>query len=403
MQSPRTVADFYSLMMQTRDCRRRITRSVCSSEVVPKAEIALLRGAYDALLSLPSENGQRVLSLDGSRSITLDLSYEITEMEKDIFYVTHSEDEFISFLEEKEKTLRRDVESCSLVLRSFQYLNFITDRDGTVNNYCGRYASSIQSVYNAVFLTCFARSVSGHSIILTSAPLDNIGLVDLSVNPAGSFLYAGSKGREYFTAAHKRRQFPIEAYKQKKLDELNAQLSALVKEPRYEKYSLIGSGLQFKFGQTTIARQDISRAVPEDESREFLHVIESRVSQIDPGRDLFRIEDTGKDIEIILTLESSDGSAARKDFDKGDGIEFLNRDSGLHLEKGTTLICGDTASDVPMVVASERLSAQTQAVFVTSDRSLREKVLRACARAVFVSSPDALVLALYKQSQSEKE
>jgi hypothetical protein len=42
-------------------------------------------------------------------------------------------------------------------LKSVKFGNLISDRDGTINNYCGRYLSSVQSVYNGVFLTRFAQ------------------------------------------------------------------------------------------------------------------------------------------------------------------------------------------------------------------------------------------------------
>ena len=49
--------------------------------------------------------------------------------------------------------------------------NLITDRDGTINNYCGRYKSSVQSAYNSIFLSRFATDCCQNSIILTAAPL----------------------------------------------------------------------------------------------------------------------------------------------------------------------------------------------------------------------------------------
>lgn len=38
-----------------------------------------------------------------------------------------------------------------------RYRNFITARDGTTAVLCGRYATGVQAVYNAVFLATFAR------------------------------------------------------------------------------------------------------------------------------------------------------------------------------------------------------------------------------------------------------
>ena len=49
--------------------------------------------------------------------------------------------------------------------------NLITDRDGTINNYCDRYKSSIQSAYNSIFLTSFCRTNCTNAVILSAAPL----------------------------------------------------------------------------------------------------------------------------------------------------------------------------------------------------------------------------------------
>lgn len=67
---------------------------------------------------------------------------------------------------------------------SFQ--NLITDRDGTINNYCGRYKSSIQSAYNSVFLSCFALFCCVNAAILTAAPLQ----VHHTLNPPCCWLVA---------------------------------------------------------------------------------------------------------------------------------------------------------------------------------------------------------------------
>lgn len=86
----------------------------------------------------------------------------------------------------------------------------MSDRDGTVNNYCGRYLSSVQSVYNSVFLTRYAVKKVTNGTILTSAPMENMGLVDIATTSReGVFIYAGSKGRECRTKTFERMQDDI--------------------------------------------------------------------------------------------------------------------------------------------------------------------------------------------------
>ena len=164
-----------------------------------------------------------------------------------------------------------------------------------------------------------------------------------------------------------------------------------MQDPRYELFSLIGSGLQFKFGQTTVARQDIYGSIPAKESEAFMNVIEELIRDIDPRGEYFRTEDTGKDIEIILTVE---GESGLKDFDKGDGVSFLDGELGLGLARGGNLVCGDTSSDIPMVAAARVKSPQTSAIFVTSETAIKQAVRRICEHTHFVSEPDILVCLL---------
>jgi hypothetical protein len=386
-------------MNSTVDDRKKIVKHLLQKRAVPAELGDHLKKTLEQILSIPrAESGGFELSYTEHKTLELDLTYEIEELKKDIFFIEQGEDEFTGYLESLHPGFGMEVTNTIELFQKTRFLNFITDRDGTVNNYCGRYRSSIQSAYNALFLTRFARTRAKHSVLLTSAPLQNIGLVDISVFPKGSYIYAGSKGREYLDMKNLYHSFPIKAAKQKTLDLFNETLTDLLKNPRYEPFSLIGSGLQFKFGQTTVSRQDINGSIPEKDSTSFLHRIRELVREVDPENTFFRIEDTGKDIEIILTV-SDEKHGKLRDFDKGDGVRFLNRDVPLFLNEGKSLICGDTSSDIPMVEASKEINDETFALFVSEDRSLQKNVLDVCPHAVFVSKPDVLVYTLNELAQ----
>jgi len=390
MKAIETLHQFYDLMRSTIPVRKGLVERRLSGEPIASEAVQPLRDALAALQAIPRAGESQRVALDAQRSIGLDLGYEIGELATDVFFLEHDESAFDGYLGELHEGFEEQVQQGLEALSGTRFQALLTDRDGTVNNYCGRYASSVQSVYNAVFLTRFARSCAERSVILTSAPLDNVGLADISVTPPSVFVYAGSKGREYFDTRGQRRQFPVEREKQARLDELNARLRALVAQPQHEKFALIGSGLQHKFGQTTIARQDISRSVPEQESLAFKATIEAIVGEFDPDAGLFRIEDTGLDLELILTV-GGDESGDSRDFDKGDGIRFLDGDIPLELSEGVCLVCGDTGSDVPMVAASSEIARETRSVFVTTKPELRERVLAISPGALFVDTPDVLV------------
>ncbi len=386
-----TLQQYIELIDNTVTPRRQLTRDHLKGKLPQAENISKLQETFNSLNESTGENGKLLLNTDSGSRIEAGADYEIAELEKDLIYFKENEDKFLDFLDDVMDNFRKQVKQGREFLSGISIKNFITDRDGTVNNYCARYNTSVQSAYNAIFLTRFASTVE-NPVLLTSAPLENKGLKDISVVPRDQFVFAGSKGREYEDRQGNKGNYPIEPHKQQLLDELNSKLKKLLGKSEYEVFARIGSGLQFKFGQTTVARQDINHSIDEQTSEDFLKKIKLLVNELDPVQQDFRIEDTGLDIEIILTIEGDNDGL--KDFDKGDGILFLNDELKLDLQTGPNLICGDTNSDVPMVEQAMKLSSDTMTIFVTTDKRLKKKVKKACKKVLFVDNPDTLITIL---------
>eukprot|EP00439_Symbiodinium_sp_Y106_P039699 s7664_g4.t2 len=174
--------------------------------------------------------------------------------------------------------------------RSKPFRNLITDRDraepsdGTTNNYCDRYASSVQSAYNAAWLSHFARHCVDNAVFITAAPLGGRpsaeGLMELCVAPRGYF-------------------------------ELHRRILALCQQPGNTKFLGIGSGLQRKFGEVTMARNDPAGTVPEPESRRFMAAVRRVKEELDPDGTGLDLHDTGTDMEIFPRV-----MGGRPSFDK---------------------------------------------------------------------------------------
>jgi hypothetical protein len=400
MQTIRSLKDFYSVMHQTVPVKKTIIAALLNGQDANSSQVDHLKQTLTTLQKIPETQGKYTVELSPNKTIDLDLSYEINELQKDIYFLEQGEEKFLSHLAQMHTDFTEQVKEGAARLQTIKFKNFITDRDGTVNNYCGRYQSSVQSIYNAIFLTRFAQTKTDNAVILTSAPLMSIGLADISIAPASCFIYAGSKGREYLDPQGEKCIYPIPDDQQKILDHFNKEIEALISNPLYEKYTFIGSGLQYKFGQTTIARQDITGTIPENESKAFLEKIQDIVKSLDPQNNYFRIEDTGLDVEVILTVGTED-TEQTKDFDKGDGIKFLNQDIPLNITDGPCLICGDTASDVPMVETALDLTQKTECVFVTPNPELIQKVKGIHPQAFIVSTPDVLIAILNNIAKTE--
>lgn len=104
----------------------------------------------------------------------------------------------------------------------------------------------------------------------------------------------------------------------------------------------------------------------------------------------------------MLTVRSEDTADGLKDFDKGNGVSFLNEALHFGLSHGPNLICGDTPSDVPMLEEALRATPNTWGVFVTTDDSLRNRVTDLSENVTVVSAPDTLVATLNELGKRTK-
>ncbi len=392
LQPVNSFRDLFQLKALTKKIRSPIVNNIFAARVINLRSIESLKNARRCLeVVYYKDHETNMIQLDNRHSIQVDLSYEIRELKKDTYYLEHGEDYLIDYLSKLYDKFHQHVTKGLEFLDNLHFNCFITDRDGTTNNYCGHYRSSIQPVYNAVFLSRFATRSTTHPIFITSAPLRNFGIVDVSVNPDNIFIYAGSKGREFLDFDLREYKATLDPAKQAKLEQLHLRISELERQPELEKFFYVGSGLQLKFGQLTIARQDVACSISEEESLEFMRIIREIVQELDPEGAVFTICDTGRDIEIIVTV---DGKNGLKDFDKGDGLNYIDSILNLDLGNGPHLVCGDTASDIPMLKAVMEHCDDVYAIFVTKDAELAGTVMRICPNTLIVPSPDILLTIL---------
>ena len=347
---------------------------------------AALEAALGMLEALPGQGHERFLEV-GGRQTSVTLDYEFEETARDLAFVRGG----LPALRERLGTsagFDEGVARVAALIAGGGYRAVFADRDGTLANYCGRYRSSHQSLYAAVMIGRFAMRQTGEFFMVTSGPLHGNGLLSLSAMPPGLVHHAGSKGREYVTAAAARGGLPVPHEAADALSRLDRALSGLLASPEYELFGVVGSGYQRKLGQVTVSRQDIHRSVPAELSAAFLERVREEVERIDPKSTRFEVYDTGFDVEVTLAL--SDG----RGFTKGDGVRFLVGELGIDLAGLPVLVCGDTGSDLPMAEALVEAGALVDAVFVGVPGELASRARDVAARSAFCMSPDALVAAL---------
>lgn len=385
-RSINTFDEFYNLMKRNKNMKSRILLLILRNKKIKKRQIDFLKNLLTKLQNIKKENGKYILFTRKKEKIKLNLNYEINELKKDLIYLEKGEGKLLNYLLKNSSIRERS--KIIQELKDKKIRVFITDRDGTINNYCERYLSSIQSIYNAVFLINFISKSTQNSIILTSASLKDF--LKVNIMPKQAVIFSGSKGREFLLRG-KRRTFPLSKKQKKIFKRLKKEIKQFLSKHIYKKFLIIGSGFQEKYGQLTLARQDISNSINKKESGDFLKKIEEIVKKIDPCEEYFSIEDTGLDIEIISKLSPSE------DFNKGKGIKYIIKNANINPQYA--LICGDTKSDLVLLKTARKLSKKTYAIFVTKDNQLKKEVKKILPDAKFVHNPDTLVIALYEISK----
>lgn len=318
--------------------------------------------------------------------------YERTELARDVLLAAEGLEGVIAGMSQSHGGAEfSDAEVLAESLYGRRFARFLTDRDGTVNGYCARYATAVQPAWAALCLTRFVASCCDRSVMLTAGPLRGPGIVDLSTMPAEAMVLAASKGREYRRENGEEGAQPLPEAGAAALERLTEAVASLHDEERYRIFAYVGTGLQVKHGLVAVGYQDSVGTVPQELASEFRLRVKEAIAGSDPDGALLGVEDTGREFEVALR-EGRDG---RHGFDKGDGVEWLDRALRLELAGKQLLICGDTASDVPMVERASALGARVTAIFAGADEPVRRWVSEAAAEAFFVDSYEALLLGLY--------
>jgi hydroxymethylpyrimidine pyrophosphatase-like HAD family hydrolase len=388
-----TLNEFYYLLKKNRITKQKVLSLVLENRKIPEKYLNYLKNSYKILNNIKKQNNKFILN-NNNQKIKTSLNYELSELEKDIIYLEKGEDILLEYFSHLHKDFLKQKNNLKNKLKYKKIDLFITDRDGTINNYSERYLSSIQSIYNAVFISRFISNKSYNSIILTSASLNDfkkVNIIPSKFLKKNNVILAGSKGSEFIY--DKKVKMPITQKQKIKLNTLEKEIKKILYQKKYRIFSIIGSGFQIKHGQLTIAIQDISNSINKTLSKEFSNHINQLVKKIDTKTDYFTINNTGTDIEITLNFNN-------KIFDKSKGVKFIL--DNLNIEAKNTLVCGDTSSDLDFFNYMKNKIKNFNSIFVSNDSKLKNKIKKYFPKTIFISSPDILITALNDLSKKNE-
>uniref|UniRef100_A0A0K0E6E6 alpha,alpha-trehalose-phosphate synthase (UDP-forming) n=1 Tax=Strongyloides stercoralis TaxID=6248 RepID=A0A0K0E6E6_STRER len=411
----KTLSDFYVLMEKSCKLRRQIVENILKGIALKSHFDISLKNAKETLekssvdehfLLLKTES----ISMDGSCVIAkLDIKDQLDEFNKDIEFLRFIQSDNVNNVEEFVATLSKyhpisdeafeeEVSNAVDILTEGDHFDhFFTDRDGTLKSYCCSYASSIQPAYSAVIQAQFARRCAQFCAIVTTAPLLNIGILNVSTMPEGYYVYGASGGREwYMNPSVQFKDSKIGHDELELLDSVFEKLEKITELPEYEHLKWIGSGIQKHYGHITIACQDKNESISDSSSQKLLEFVQNIVNEIDPIEEtLVATMDNIREIKICIKSDNCDVI-----FNKGNGIMLIKEKMGLKLHKGNILVCGDAMTDLPMLEEVLKISPKNvYTIWVTTNESLKSKVAELCKKYgtefyTFVSCPTVLLAAM---------
>lgn len=407
-----TLDDFFSLMMKTRNVRRQIVGRVLKGIPIRSHFAISLRNAKESLEQIckPGTHTAEFKSGPDSNEVAhFEIDNELQEFERDLSFIEYVQSDDADNVEQFVDTLisshpisidtyKKEVQNAVELLTNADHFHyFFTDRDGTLKSYSCSYPSSIQPAYSGVIQAQFARRCAQTCVILTTAPLMHIGVLDVSTIPNGYYYFGASGGREWFIdSGHNFKDESI--MKGEKADVLASaytRISHLLEEQEFRPFSWVGSGLQKHYGHLTIAYQDVYRSITETQGKRLFEEVERIIKDVDPQGTRLQLASTEFDIKVYMKTET-DGRV----FDKGDGLRMLCEKMHCDLTEGNVLVCGDSATDIPML--KECLVRNPKGVYtiwVTVNEDLKKEVRALCAsynnsNVAFVSCPEVLLGAM---------
>ena len=325
------------------------------------------------------------LALDEDQSMRLDLAEETRQLENDLIYLEEGRDALMRHLARQHRGMHDAVRKALKELTAPSFGVLLCDFDAAIRAPRQRFVTAFQPAWNAVALSRFAMARTRRAVLWSQAPLSGPGITELATVPERTFAFAASLGRHYRNAAGEDGASPLSPAKAELLETINARLAVLLADPSWRSFAFVGSGLQFRRGETVLARQDAAGSVDEDISLGLLEHVHDIVDGVDPEREHFRVEDDGLDVAVTPTVVSQD---VWREFSPAEGLRLTDAALGLDFGTGPHVVCCGGAPGIELLEALLALSADVRCLFVTDREELGRRARELCPHIAVLPHPD---------------
>lgn len=382
--SPLGPSELEQLLSQTAAKRREAVAAILAGQPVPEAIPDELTQARDVLEEAEDRDGLTELRLDEGEILRLDLTEETTQLENDVLYLEEGREALFKHLAKHRHGFRDAVRRALRELAPVNAKLLLCQAEAIFCAPGQGWLTAVQPAWNAVSLGRFAAARAKQAVLWSAAPLTGSGLADRCALPPRSVTLAASLGRQIVDSAGRVTDWPLPAQKTALLTAINARLALLMTEPDWRAFAYVGSGLQFRHGETVVARQDGRERIDEDTSLDLLEHIHDIVDAVDPEREHFLVEDDGLDVYVT---PRGNGKAGQ-DFGPAEGLAALAAALELDPAQGPHLACCGGPSGLELLEALVARCDAVHCLFVTDREELGAKARDLCPRTAVVAHPD---------------
>lgn len=380
-----TLDAFAARMAESAGLRRQACAAILAGRPVPPEILATLVRIRDELREVLDRDSRATLLLDQEQPLTLSLAGETVQIENDALYLDEGREALFKHLGRQHHGFRDAVRKGLKEISGHQVNVCLCQCDALFQAPGQRFVTAVQPLWNAVALGRFTASRSQCPVLWSAAPLSGPGIADLAVVPPHAFAWAASLGRQIMDTGGMAHDAPLSHEKAALLESINARLIVLLADSGWKAFAYVGSGLQFRRGETVIARQDSLGSVEEDASLELLEHVHDIVDAVDPERKHFRVEDDGLDLIVTPTASGQD---VWKEFSPAEGLRAAVTALSLDLGHGPHLVCCGGADGLELLAAVAAIADDLRCLFVTGREDFGPRAREICPQTAVVSHPD---------------
>ncbi len=379
--------DLTDLMAETAALRRKAAAALIAGGPLPAELPPSLAQALADLDAAADRDGTVTVTLDAAEDqpLRLPMAEEIHQLENDLVYLSEGREALLKTLAKRHHGLRDMIRRSLRDMAGQNFGALVCDCDALLRAPGQRFATAVQPAWNAVAITRFAMARARKPVLWSDAPLSGPGIADLAVVPPRTFAFAASLGRECRDPEGAETLAPLSGEKAALLESINARLAVLLADPLWRAFACVGSGFQFRRGETVIARQDANASVDEDASLALLENIHNIIDAVDPERQHFRVDDDGLDVSVTPTASTLD---LWRDYSPTEGLRAADTALGLDLSRDPTLVCCAGTTGLALLTALAAKSADLRAIFVADRDDLGRRALDICPKTAVVPHPD---------------